>query len=118
MIDITERATMALLAVMARAEGKAAGLRIVARRGEEAGISYSLGLVAEGTTHDHVITSPHGITMFVDEGSMPHLMGATLDYQETEDGNTFTFLNPSDCASAQPEKPSGGCGCGKSSCSA
>lgn len=117
MIDITERAVQALLSVMARAESPPAGLRIVAAKDGCSEPNYSLGLVGEGAPDDHVITSPAGITMFVDDKSLPHLMGATLDYQETEGGSAFTFLNPNTCPSAKPEASGGGCGCGKGSCS-
>jgi iron-sulfur cluster assembly accessory protein len=113
MIDITENATRALLAVMARTDQPAAGLRIIAGPNGDSGLSYSLGLVSEGMPKDHVITTPRGITLFVAEDSLTHLIGATLDYQETESGHAFNFLNPNDCPSAQPK----GCGCGTSSCS-
>lgn len=120
MIDITERAAQALLAVMARTDQPAAGVRIVAGPDGGSGLSYSLGLVGEGTPEDNVITAPRGISLFVDGDSLPHLMGSTLDYQETESGHAFTFLNPNDCPHAQPETPEQpkSCGCGKSSCSA
>jgi iron-sulfur cluster assembly protein len=113
MIDITDQATQALVAVMARTDRPAAGLRIVAEPKEDSGLNYSLGLVSQGLPEDHVITTPGGITMFVEESSLRHLMGATLDYQETESGHAFTFLNPHDCPSAKPE----GCGCGNPTCS-
>jgi iron-sulfur cluster assembly accessory protein len=113
MIDITETATHALSAVMARTDQPAAGLRIIAGPNGDSGLNYSLGLVSGGMPEDHVITTPGGMTLFVAKDSLIHLIGATLDYQETETGHAFKFLNPNDCPSAEPKS----CGCGKSSCS-
>ena len=114
MIDITETATQALSAVMARTDKPAAGLRIIAEPKGDSGLSYSLGLVSEGMSTDHVITTPGGITLFVAKDSLTNLIGATLDYQETESGHAFRFLNPNNCPSAQSKS----CDCGTGSCSA
>ena len=113
MIDITEHATQTLLAVMARTDKPAAGLRITAEPKGDLGLNYSLGLVSEGLPTDHVITTPGGITIFVARDLLTNLIGATLDYQETESGHAFKFLNPHDCPSAQSKS----CDCGTGSCS-
>lgn len=112
MIEITERANAALRAVMGRAERVPAGLRITARDGGCSGPNWSMGLVVGGLSDDHVITTPSGITMFVDEETLPSLIGTAIDYVETEGGWAFSFQNPRfDAPSAKS------CSCGKSSCS-
>lgn len=111
MIEITARAAEAVQAVMARVDGQAAGLRITAQKEGCSGLNYSMGLVSEGLETDFVLSSPLGITLFIEKDSFSHLVGSTLDYVENETGaRSFSFTNPN-------HEPGKSCSCDKSSCS-
>lgn len=81
-----------------------AGLRMGVKGGGCSGFSYMLGFDETSRENDIVVNS-NGIRVFIDEKSLPYLLGATLDYQDGLNGKGFTFENPNATRT---------CGCGHS----
>ncbi|WP_026379585.1 HesB/IscA family protein [Afifella pfennigii] len=104
MIHLTETAASALRQAIEGAEHPVEGLRLMVEVGGCAGFKYMMGLVASGEPEDAVFESG-GIRLFVDEESLPHLAGTTVDFVSSLEGAGFTFDNPQAAWS---------CACGKS----
>jgi iron-sulfur cluster assembly accessory protein len=102
MVTLTPQAAEHLKELVAD-EGPGAGLRLQVVPGGCSGFEYSLSLSApeEG---DEVIEEA-GATVIVDRFSVPYLLGAQVDYEESFQGAGFVIKNPNASAS---------CGCGKS----
>jgi iron-sulfur cluster assembly accessory protein len=102
MVTLTPQAAEHLKELVAD-EGPGAGLRLQVVPGGCSGFEYSLSLGApeEG---DEVIEEA-GATVIVDRFSVPYLLGAQVDYEESFQGAGFVIKNPNASAS---------CGCGKS----
>ncbi len=80
------------------------GLRIKVEAGGCAGMKYLMGLVADIDPDDMVVESG-GVKVFVDQESLPHLDGTTVDFVIGLQGSGFTFDNP---------QAKNSCSCGKS----
>jgi len=104
MIHLTDNAASALRSAIEGAEHPVGGLRLMVEVGGCAGYKYMMGLVAGGEPEDAVFES-EGIRVFVDEASLPHLAGTTVDFVSSLEGAGFTFDNPQAAWS---------CSCGKS----
>lgn len=116
MIEITERASDALQAAMARTDAKAGGVRITARKEGCSDIAYGMGLVSRGLEDDLEAVTRFGVTVFASKDSAALLVGCVLDYGETDNGLAFSFFNPTTLVAAGSDS-SHGCSCGKGSCS-
>lgn len=104
MISLTESAVAAVNRFIANSEKNIVGLRIKVDGGGCSGFQYGMRLeeqVAEGDTVENI----SGVTMLIDELSMPLLQGVTVDFIDGMEGSGFKFENPNATAS---------CGCGKS----
>jgi|SRR5579859_980037 len=90
---------------MARSEGIGTGhgLRIAVVGGGCSGFQYSLNFDAQ--KDGDVVTVLDGVTVLVDEISLPYIAGTTLDYVEGLHNAGFRFDNP---------RASRTCGCGSS----
>lgn len=117
MIEITERASDALQAAMARTKGQAAGVRITASKDGCSEIIYGMGLVSGGLDDDLDAVTRFGVKVFASKDSAALLMGCLLDYGETETGLAFTFFNPNTLIAEASSSSSHSCSCGKGSCS-
>jgi len=80
------------------------GVRIGVTAGGCAGFTYLMDFERIMVPGDIMIDS-HGVKLFVDSQSMPHLKGVVIDYVESVQQSGFKFVNPTAKAS---------CGCGKS----
>jgi iron-sulfur cluster assembly protein len=80
-----------------------AGLRLQVVPGGCSGFEYALTLGA-AEDGDEVIEA-HGARVIVDRFSLPYLLGAEVDYEDSFQGAGFVINNPN---------ASGACGCGKS----
>jgi len=101
-ITVTDKAARALLD-LAREKGADAGLRLAVEKGGCAGLQYAMTI--GGEQPGDLIVSHLGSRVFVDAGSIGHLEGCTLDYEEGLSGAGFRIQNPRAARS---------CGCGTS----
>jgi iron-sulfur cluster assembly accessory protein len=103
MVTLTPSATEQLRSLIAADDAPDAGLRLQVIPGGCSGFEYSLelGPVQDG---DEVIDAD-GARVIVDRFSVPYLLGAQLDYEESFQGAGFVIKNPNAESS---------CGCGKS----
>ena len=79
------------------------GLRVGVVGGGCSGFQYSLSFDAQ--KDGDTVAVLDGVKVLVDEVSLPHIMGTTLDYVESLHGGGFRFDNP---------RASRTCGCGSS----
>jgi iron-sulfur cluster assembly protein len=79
------------------------GLRVGVRGGGCSGFQYLLAF-DERRDGDTVVTD-HGISLLVDNASVPYVQGSTIDYVESLQGAGFQVNNPNVIAA---------CGCGSS----
>lgn len=104
MIDLTESAVNAVRSAISGAPQPVEGLRIKVEAGGCAGFKYMMGLVTEADPEDAVVESG-GVKVFVDQNSIPWLLGTTVDFVIGLQGSGFTFDNP---------QAQNSCSCGKS----
>jgi iron-sulfur cluster insertion protein len=103
-VNLTPKALEAVRKMSAK-EGLGAdqGLRIAVVGGGCSGFQYSLNFDAK--KDGDVITKFDGVTVLVDEISLPYIAGTTLDYVEGLHNAGFRFDNP---------RATRTCGCGSS----
>jgi iron-sulfur cluster assembly protein len=104
MIQLTDGALNAVRSAIAGAAQPVEGLRIVVEAGGCAGLKYMMGLVSDVTPGD-VLVEREGVKVYVDEASLQHLSGTTVDFVMGLEGSGFTFDNP---------QATSRCSCGKS----
>lgn len=104
MIELTESAVNAVRSAIAAAKQPVEGLRIMVESGGCAGFKYTMGLVSEIDPSDFVVERD-GVKVFVDDVSIGHLDGTTVDFVISLAASGFTFDNPQAKSS---------CSCGKS----
>ncbi len=103
MITITENAAGQIKKLQSEMDSDALALRVAVVGGGCSGYQYNLGFDAEKDGDSRF--DAHGVSVIVDNQSMPMLNGIELDYVENLQGSNFVFNNPNE---------TGGCGCGKS----
>jgi iron-sulfur cluster assembly accessory protein len=104
LVTLTAKAVEMLKATMERDGAVGSGLRVGVVGGGCSGFQYNLAF-AEHPGADDVVIEQDGVRVFVDQASLPHLQGMTLDYVTGLHGAGFKFLNPN---------ASRTCGCGSS----
>ncbi len=102
MVTLTASAAEHLKDLVAE-EDPGAGLRLQVIPGGCSGFEYALSLGAP-EDGDEVVEEA-GATVIVDRFSVPYLLGAQVDYEDSFQGAGFVIKNPNATAS---------CGCGKS----
>ncbi len=102
MVTLTPQAAAHLKELVVDHE-EGAGLRLQVIPGGCSGFEYSLSLGA-AEDGDEVLADD-GAVVIVDRFSVPYLLGAQVDYEESFQGAGFVIKNPNASAS---------CGCGKS----
>ncbi len=103
-VVLTDKAAEMVKATMLKEGVQGYGLRVGVVGGGCSGFQYHLAFEEKPGDGD-AIYEQHGVTIFVDAASQPHLNGVTLDYVTGLHGAGFKFLNPS---------ASRTCGCGSS----
>jgi iron-sulfur cluster assembly accessory protein len=104
MISITESAAHHLRDLLAeKSSPQGHGLRLRVEKGGCAGMQYVMQ-IDEGTTGD-LVSSGHGVSVFVDTESAAFLRGCELDYEDALNDAGFKIRNPNAVRS---------CGCGTS----
>jgi len=104
MISLTPDAIFAAKIILENAKTPAEGLRILVEAGGCAGFSYKLDLETEARQGDAVVEAD-GVKIFIDDLSVGHVQGMTVDFVSSLEKSGFVFENPN--ATSQ-------CGCGKS----
>jgi len=103
-VFLTEKAAEKVKEVM-KSEGlDKSYLRVGVIGGGCSGLSYNLDFATEPYDTDHVYTQ-HGVQVIIDPISSGHLMGTTIEWQDSLMGAGFKFINPNSVKS---------CGCGSS----
>jgi iron-sulfur cluster assembly protein len=102
-LTLTAKAVEMVKIAMQR-EGAQGGLRVGVVGGGCSGLQYTLRFDDQAGADDLVVEQD-GVTIFVDQASVPHLQGMTLDYVTGLHAAGFKFLNPNATRT---------CGCGTS----
>ncbi len=103
MLTLTENASAKLKNILADEADEGDGLRVQVVPGGCSGFEYQLTF-GKPETGDEVVEH-NGVTVIVDKFSVPYLLGAQFDYEESFQGEGFVINNPNSTSS---------CGCGKS----
>lgn len=103
-IGMTEPAVQQAKTILARENLVGYGLRVAVTGGGCSGFSYGLDFETEEKPGDQVFVID-GLKLYVDETSLKHLRGTTIDYVSGLQGAGFKFINPN---------ATGTCGCGTS----
>lgn len=102
-VHVTDRAARRISEILA-GEAKSSMLRVSVKAGGCSGFQYAFDLVSERESGDYVIEK-EGVTVLIDEVSLPFMMGAEIDFVDDLIGASFKINNPNATAS---------CGCGTS----
>jgi len=102
-ITLTEQAANQVRKQLAK-RGRGLGLRLGVRRSGCSGFAYVVDYADEVRSSDQVFEE-HGVTVLIDEDSLPFLEGLRLDYVRQGINESFHFENPNVKES---------CGCGES----
>lgn len=103
-VMLTDKAAEMVRATMAKENVVGFGLRVGVVGGGCSGFQYNLSF-EPAPGEDDAVFEQHGVRIFVDASSQPHLAGLTLDYVTGLHGAGFKFLNPNATRT---------CGCGSS----
>ena len=103
-ITLTPAAQDRIASLIARATGPVAGVRLSTPKRGCSGLSYSIEYAQSPQPGDEAIETPSG-PLFIDGGSLLHLIGSVMDWKEDDFAAGFVFTNPN---------AKGSCGCGES----
>jgi len=102
-ITLTESAAKHVQNFLAK-RGKGVGLRLGVRTSGCSGMAYKLEF-ADAADGDDLQFTSHGVTVLVDQHSLPYIDGMELDYTREGLNEGFKFNNPN---------VKDACGCGES----
>ena len=92
-IELTQAAAAHVSRELAR-RGRGKGLRVSTKKSGCTGFAYVVDYADEIGAEDHTYAS-HGVTVVVDEKSLPRLEGTVIDFVKTNLLNEgFEFRNP------------------------
>lgn len=104
-LTLTEQAANKILRLIeAEPDPTDLAFRVMVDAGGCSGFQYIFSLDKERRDDDHSFAA-HGVTVVVDEASLPFLKDSQLDYVEDMMGASFQIKNPNATSS---------CGCGSS----
>ncbi len=103
-VTLTKNAAEKILTLIKEENDPASMFRIMVSGGGCAGFQYGFSLDSVSQADDHLFTDK-GVTVVVDEASLPLLEGVEIDYVEEMIGASFQIKNPNATSS---------CGCGSS----
>jgi iron-sulfur cluster assembly protein len=102
-ISLTSRAANHVRSALTK-RGKGVGLRVAVRKSGCSGFAYQLDY-ADAIGQNDLVFESHGVTVLVDQDSLPMLAGIELDYAREGLNEAFKFRNPN---------VKDACGCGES----
>jgi iron-sulfur cluster assembly protein len=103
-IRLSETAAARLRAIMEKAEGRYAGVRVGVTNGGCAGMSYTMDYAEAAGPLDEVVED-RGVRIFIDPKAIMFLLGTEMDFVRDKLAARFVFNNPNQTAA---------CGCGES----
>ncbi len=103
-ITVTDRAAEKAKSILAERGIESGALRVFVVGGGCSGYQYGMA-VARTREEDDLVIEAHGVTIVVDQESVPLLEGAEVDYVEDVMKSGFTIFNPNAVKS---------CACGSS----
>jgi iron-sulfur cluster assembly accessory protein len=102
-VHVTDRAARRIREILSN-EATPSMLRVSVKAGGCSGFQYAFDLVKDREEGDHIIEK-EGVTVLIDEVSLPFMAGAEIDFVDDLIGASFKINNPNATAS---------CGCGTS----
>jgi len=103
-VSLTDAAASKLAELTREETNPEIGLRVYVYSGGCSGYRYGMMLEDQPTADDNIL-SANGVRVFIDQNSVPLIMGSQIDYVDTLMGAGFTVNNPNAVS---------GCGCGSS----
>ena len=103
-ITLSDNAAQRIKEIMANTKEPSIGVRIGAKSGGCAGMSYIMEYAKSSNSNDEVIEDK-GVKVLIDPSAVMYLLGTEMDYKKEELSSTFVFKNPN-----ETER----CGCGES----
>lgn len=103
-VSITDKAAEKALALLKDRGNESAALRVFVVGGGCSGYQYGMA-IAQGKEEDDVVIERSGVTILVDQESLPLMQGAEIDYVDDLMKSGFTIFNPN---------ATKGCACGSS----
>ncbi len=104
LMTITPAAAARVRAILAKADGPVAGLRVGVKNGGCAGMAYTMELAPTSTPGD-IVVEDQDVRILIDPKAILFLIGARMDFQASKMSSGFTFENPNQTSA---------CGCGES----
>ena len=101
---VTDKAAEKIAQLMKSENKNDAVLRVQVIPGGCSGMSYDLAF-DDGAREGDIIIQKNGITLCIDEESLSHMQGATIDFVDSLNGSGFKIENPN---------AKSNCGCGSS----
>lgn len=98
------QAAAARIRAIAQGEPASAGLRVAVEGGGCSGFQYEIG-IDQAAQADDLVVERDGARLFVDQVSLPFLLGSEVDWVDELIGASFKVKNPNAKSS---------CGCGVS----
>lgn len=117
-VTITDKAAEKALAILKEKGAETAALRVFVVGGGCSGYQYGMAISHEREEDDLVIERA-GITILVDQESLPLMQGAEIDYVDDIMKSGFTIFNPNavkGCACGSSFQTADGAGQPKSCC--
>jgi iron-sulfur cluster insertion protein len=103
-ITLTEKAATKIVELLTEENDTTLKIRCFVSGGGCSGMQYGFDF-DETVNDDDYVTEQHGARLLVDSMSYQYLIGAEIDYKETEMGSEFVVRNPNAVTT---------CGCGSS----
>ena len=103
-VSLTDAAAVKLAELTKDETSPEIGLRVYVYSGGCSGYRYGMMLEDQPTPEDNVLQA-NGVRVYIDNNSVPLILGSEIDYVDTLRGAGFTVNNPNAVS---------GCGCGSS----
>ena len=103
-VSLTDAAALKLAELTKDETSPEIGLRVYVYSGGCSGYRYGMMLEDQPTPEDNVLQA-NGVRVYIDNNSVPLILGSEIDYVDTLMGAGFTVNNPNAVS---------GCGCGSS----
>jgi len=103
-VSLTDAAALKLAELTKDETSPEIGLRVYVYSGGCSGYRYGMMLEDQPTPEDNVLHA-NGVRVYIDNNSVPLILGSEIDYVDTLMGAGFTVNNPNAVS---------GCGCGSS----